>query len=135
MRTPKKAKCGIHSLSFCNTKHDAPQCEECMLVKHRDKKYIFKNGYKLKRCPHCGEYKRLDEFKKNSQGYLCWCYDCHKSYARDRHRIIKKTFMIGHKVNGIMSYTQVDNAVKMIKYIRQHMVNDNVSAVTIQRIK
>lgn len=43
--------------------------------------------------------------------------------------------MIGYKVNGIMSYTQVDNAVKMIKCIRKHMVNGNVSAVTIQRIK
>ena len=38
MRTPKKAKCGIHSLSFCNNKHDAPQCTECILVKHRDRK-------------------------------------------------------------------------------------------------
>lgn len=44
MRTPKKAKCNIHSLSFCNNKHDAPQCTECILVKHRDRKYIYKDG-------------------------------------------------------------------------------------------
>lgn len=134
MKTPKKAKCNTHSLSFCNNKHDAPQCESCILVKHV-KRYIFVDGYKLKRCPKCEKYKHLNEFKKNSQGYTSWCYDCHKTYARERHQLIKKTFMIGHKINGKMSYTQVDSAVKMIKYIRQHMVNDNVSNIVIQRIK
>lgn len=131
----KMAKCGLYKYSFCTHKHDATECANCLLIKRHGKMYKFINGIKYKKCPHCGEYKRLDEFKKNSQGYLCWCYDCHKTYARKRHQLIKKTFMIGHKINGKMSYTQVDSAVKMIKYIRQHMVNDNVSAVTIQRIK
>lgn len=134
MKTPKKAKCGIHSLSFCNTKHDAPQCEECMLVKHRDKIYIFKNGYKLKRCPHCGGYKRLDEFKKNSQGYLCWCYDCHKTYARNRHHLVDKSFMISHKVDGEKVFIKVDSAVKMIKLVREYLVNNNETIVEIKRL-
>lgn len=133
MKTPKKAKCGIHSLSFCNTKHDAPQCESCILVKHV-KRYIFIDGYKLKRCPKCGEYKHLDEFKKNSQGYTSWCYDCHKEYARNRHHLINKSFMIGHKVDGKKEFIRVDSSIKMLKLVRKYLVNNDETIVEIKRL-
>ena len=69
MKTPKKAKCDRHTLSFCNTKHDAPECTNCVLVQRRERLYKFVNGHKLKRCPQCGEYKMLHEFKVNSAGH------------------------------------------------------------------
>ena len=130
----KLAKCGIHGLSFCNTKHDAPQCESCILVKHREKTYIFKNGHKLKYCPHCGEYKQLNEFKKNSQGYLCWCNSCRKEYARNRYQLVEKSFMITHKVNNKKEFVRTNNAVTMIKLVREYLVNNNESIIEIKRL-
>lgn len=130
----KLAKCGIHSISFCNHKHDAPQCDNCILVKRRPHMYKFINGYKLKRCPHCGEYKMLHEFKRNSKGHISWCYTCHKEYARNRHRLVNKSFMISHKVDGKKEFIKVDSAVKMIKLVREYLVNNNETIVEIKRI-
>lgn len=134
MKTLKKAKCGIHGLSFCNTRHDAPQCDNCILVKRRPHIYKFVNGHKLKRCPHCGEYKMLHEFKKNSNGHISWCYTCHKEYARNRQQLVKKSFMIGHKVDNKKVFVKVDSAVKMIKLVREYLVNNNETIVEIKRL-
>ena len=134
MKTSKLAKCGIHSASFCNNKHDAPQCDNCILIKRRDHLYKYVNGYKLKRCPKCGEYKMLHEFKLNSNGYKSWCYSCHKEYARNRHHLVNKSFMIGHKVNGKKVFVKTDNAIQMIKLIREYLINNDERIVEIKRI-
>lgn len=133
MRTPKKAKCGIHSLSFCNTKHDAPQCTNCVLVQHRERLYKFVNGHKLKRCPQCGEYKMLHEFKVNSAGHRSWCYECHKTKARERHRLDKKQFMVGHRVGERKVHVSVKSVVELIKFIRK-CINNDERLIEIKRI-
>lgn len=131
----KLAKCSIHSLSFCNTKHDASQCESCILVKHRDKLYIYNNGYKLKRCPHCGEYKMLNEFKTNTNGYRSWCNECHKTYARKRYLTNNHTFMIGYKTSHKKEFMQFNSLAKTMKFVRQHLSDNMNSYVEIKRIK
>ena len=93
----KLAKCGIHSKSFCDTKHDAPQCTNCILVKHYGKRYIFKNGYKLKRCPHCGEYKQLHEFYLTNGRYYSWCKKCGNEYNQAYSKKNRKHYMICYK--------------------------------------
>ena len=130
MKTSKLAKCGIHGLSFCNHKHDAPQCDNCTLVKRRDHMYKFVNGHKLKRCPKCGEYKMLHEFKKNSEGYRSWCYTCHKEAARERHHTIKQPFILSTN-NNVQS---IDNAVTLIKEIRKLLIDDRCTTITIQKV-
>lgn len=131
----KLAKCGIHTLSFCNTKHDSPQCESCILVKHRDKLYIYKNGYKLKRCPHCGEYKMLNEFKTNSQGNRSWCNNCHREYALLRYRTNRSTFMVGYKTSHKKEFIQIKSLTKTMKFVRQHLSDNMNSYIEIKRIK
>ena len=135
MKTPKKAKCGIHTLSFCNNKHDAPQCTECILVKHRDRKYIYKDGQKYKRCPHCNQYKPLTEYDTNAQGYYGWCRECQREYARMYKRTDKKSFIVGYKNdNGVRKFIKVDTAAKMIKLVREHMVTNNEASLEIKRL-
>lgn len=135
MKTPKKAKCGIHSLSFCNNKHDAPQCEDCILVKHNNHLYKYINGKKYKYCPHCKQYYPMDMFYKNSQGHISWCINCKKEYAASYHRKNKKSFMIGYKDNnGMRKFIKVDSAGKMIKLVREHMINNNESVLEIKRL-
>ena len=126
----KLAKCGIHGLSFCNHKHDAPQCDNCTLVKRRDHMYKFVNGHKLKRCPKCGEYKMLHEFKVNSNGHRSWCYKCHKTYSRERHHVIKQPFILSTN-NNVQS---IDNAVTLIKEIRKLLIDNKCTVITIQKV-
>lgn len=140
MKAPKLAKCDIHSLSFCNTKHDSPQCESCILVNHRKEPlYKFINGYKLKRCPHCGEYKMLNEFKltSNSSGrkYRSWCVECMREYSNVKRVESRKHYMISHKVNGKKAFLQVTSSVQMIKYVRKFMIENNETIIEIKRIK
>lgn len=142
MKTSKRAKCGIHSLSFCNTKHDAPQCDNCLLVRHH-KRYIYQNGYKLKRCPHCGEYKRLTEYKVNSKGYTSWCYDCFKSYARARHRLSLLPSVIPNTYKVIYTtLTEIDDKMKSFRdvaimdkqQITTLLLTENVKRITIIKL-
>lgn len=130
----KLAKCGIHGLSFCNTKHDAPQCTNCILVRHRDHLYKYANGYKLKRCPHCEEYKMLNEFKPNSKGHRSWCNNCQKQYALARYQTNNKSFMIGYKEDNKKKFMRFDSSSKMIKFIKQHLIDNNNTYVEIKRI-
>lgn len=135
MGTPKKAKCNIHSLSFCNNKHDAPQCAECILVKHRGKKYVYKDGQKYKYCPHCEQYKPLTEYNANNKGHYSWCKECQREYSRIYKSTDKKSFMIGYKNNdGARKYIKVNTAPKMIKLVREHMVTNNESSLEIKRL-
>ena len=83
------AKCGLQKYSFCTHKHDAPMCANCLLVQRRTNLYKWINGHKYKKCPHCGEYKALSEFKENSNGNKSWCHDCHLEYARQRAQHLK----------------------------------------------
>ena len=132
---PKLAKCGIHSLSFCNTKHDAQQCDNCILVKHRDKLYKYQNGYKLKRCPHCGEYKMLNEFKINSKGNRSWCYSCAKKYAQLRYQNESQVFIVGYKKGHKKEYTEIKSLTKTFAFAKE-IIKNNVNAyVEIKRIK
>ena len=77
------AKCGLYKYSFCTHKHDTVECANCLLVKRHGKMYKFIEGKKYKKCPHCGEYKPLNEFKTNSQSDISWCYECQKTNARE----------------------------------------------------
>lgn len=132
----KLAKCGIHSLSFCRTKHDSPQCESCIFVKRRAP-YKWVNGYKLKKCPHCEQYKRLDEFKLRSDGtgrkYRSWCKSCMNDYCRKYSANSRKHYMIGHKENGIKTFIHVDSPTKMLRLIRKYIIEGNETLIEIKR--
>ena len=130
----KLAKCGIHSKSFCDTKHDAPQCTNCILVKHYGKRYIFKNGYKLKRCPHCGEYKQLHEFYLTNGRYYSWCKKCGNEYNKANSKKNRKHYMICYKKDNKKQFIQVDSPAKMLKFIREHIVLSNGTFIEIKRI-
>lgn len=129
------AKCGIHSKCFCDTKHDAPQCDDCILVKHRSKLYIFKNGYKLKKCPRCGEYKRLDEFYLTHGRWYSWCKTCGNNYAKEYTKNSRKHYIIGHKENGKKVFVQTNSPTEMIKHVRKYIVEGNEITIEIKRIK
>lgn len=135
---PKLAKCGIHSKCFCDTKHDASQCAECILVKHHGKLYKFINGVKYKKCPRCGEYKPLLDFhiSSNTSGrkYRSWCKSCMREYCRKYASDNRQHYMIGHKVNGAKTFVRVDSATKMLKYVRKYLVEDNETIVEIKRL-
>lgn len=136
MKTHKLAKCGIHGLSFCNNKHDAPQCDECILVHHhKEPLYKFIKGVRYKQCPRCKEYKPLNEeyYKVKAQRYPSWCINCMREHHYDYHKKNNKTFMIGHKVNGKISYLQVDSLSKLIKHVRQYVETSTI--IEIKRIK
>lgn len=134
VRTPKKAKCNIHTLSFCNNKHDSPQCAECILVKHRDKKYIYKDGHRYKLCPQCNQYKLLSEYYINAKGHYGWCKECHKEYKHIC-KYDEQSFMISYKnENGMRKFIKVNSANKMIKLVKQHMIENNERFLEIKRI-
>lgn len=77
------AKCGMYKYSFCTHKHDACECSSCLLVNRHGKMYKYINGVKYKKCPHCGEYKPLNEYHTNSNGHKSWCIVCSNAYARE----------------------------------------------------
>lgn len=79
----KMAKCGLYKYSFCTHKHNATECTSCLLVNRHGKMYKFINGTKYKKCPHCGEYKPLNEYHTNSNGHKSWCIPCSNAYARE----------------------------------------------------
>lgn len=127
------AKCGLYKYSFCTHKHDACECSSCLLVNRHGKMYKFIEGKKHKKCPHCGEYKPLTEFRTNSQGNKSWCYECHKTYARERHRLNKKQFMVGHRVDEKKIHESVNSVVELIKFVRK-CINNNERLIEIKRI-
>ena len=131
----KLAKCGIHSLSFCNTKHDAQQCDNCILVKHRDKLYKYQNGHKLKRCPHCGEYKMLHDFKPNTKGHRSWCNNCHQEYAALHNQINDKSFTIVYKIEHKKEFIQLNTLSKTMKFIKQILSDNENTYIEVKRIK
>ena len=131
----KLAKCGIHSLSFCNQKHDAPQCTNCTFVKRRPKKRIIQNGITLVYCPQCNQYKPANEFKPNKNGYLSWCMDCKHLYGRTYPRKNKQSFMVGYRNDkGMRKFIKVDSTSKMIKLVKQHMIENNEKTLEIKRL-
>ena len=86
----KMAKCGLYKYSFCTHKHDAVECTSCLLVNRHGKMYKYINGVKYKKCPHCGEYKPLNEYHTNSIGYKSWCISCSNAYSKEYARIKKQ---------------------------------------------
>lgn len=124
METAKMAKCNKYKYSFCTHKHDAPECEDCILIKRHGKMYKYINGQRYKKCPQCNEYKPLSAFKTNSQGNRSWCYDCHKKYARERHYTNDKSFMVSHRIDMKKTHIKIDSVPKLIKYIRKCIDND-----------
>lgn len=133
----KLAKCNINTLSFCRTKHDSPQCDECIFVKRRDP-YKWVNGQKLKKCPRCGEYKTLDEFRLTSDSsgrkYRSWCKKCMNEYCRAYSAHSRKHYMIGHKENGKKTFIKVDSPAKMLKLVRKYIVEGNEIIIEIKRV-
>ena len=77
------AKCGLYKYSFCTHKHDAVECASCLLVNRHGKMYRFVNGVKYKKCPHCVEYKPLNEYHTNSNGHKSWCISCSNAYSKE----------------------------------------------------
>lgn len=76
------AKCGMYKYSFCTHKHDAVECKNCLLVKRHGKMYKIVDGQRVKKCPHCGGYKPLTEFRTNSNGNIAWCITCQNEYNK-----------------------------------------------------
>ena len=78
----KLAKCGNRSLADCQKRFNKyPECKTCTLVHHHFIPiYIYINGIKYKRCPHCKQYYKIDMFAKNNGKHkrLCssWCKKC-----------------------------------------------------------
>ena len=97
----KMAKCGMYKYSFCTHKHDAIECATCLLVQRRTNLYKWIDGKKYKKCPHCGKYKPMTEFKANTNGNKSWCHDCHLEYARKRAQRLKTEEMPIVKVTAI----------------------------------
>ena len=129
----KMAKCGMHKYSFCTHKHDAPECENCLLIHRRPNLYKWIKGVKYKRCPHCNEYKPLSEFKVNSKGNRSWCYVCQKDYARKRGKNNNKSFMVTHRINERKVHVKFDSVSKMIKFVR-NCIQNNERLIEIKRI-
>lgn len=129
----KMAKCGIHKYSFCTHKHDAPECENCLLIHRRPNLYIWINGKKHKRCPHCNQYKPLSEFKTNSNGNISWCINCHREYARDRYKMDNKDFMVAHRVGEKKVHVKFNSTHLLIKFIRECIENGE-KLIEIKRI-
>ena len=133
METHKKAKCGKYKYSFCTHKHDAPECEDCILIKRHGKMYKYINGQKYKKCPQCEEYKPLSEFKINSQGNRSWCNDCHRQYAQKRYHTNNKSFMVSHRVDLKKIHVKIDSTSKLIKYVRKR-IDNNTRLIEIKQI-
>jgi hypothetical protein len=133
METTKMAKCNIYKYSFCTHKHDAPECKNCVLIKRREHLYKFINGRKYKKCPHCEEYKPINEFKTNSKGHKSWCNDCHKEYSRERYRSDNKSFIVAHRIDEHKKHMKFDSVAEMIKFIRK-CIDLNVRLIEIKRI-
>ena len=129
----KMAKCGLQKYSFCTHKHDLPMCETCVLIKRHGKMYKYIQGKKLKKCPRCGEYKPMSEFRPNSNGYISWCYDCHKDNARERKRTDRKQFLVSHRIDERKVHIEIDSVVALIKFVRE-CVNNNERLIEIKRI-
>lgn len=139
-RTPKKAKCGSQTLSFCQNKHDTPQCASCLLVTHRTQrlyKYIEQNGkiIKYKLCPHCHQYDIIDNFPVNSNGNRSWCRECTRTYARIRSQANNQTYMIGYKENHKKTFIQMPSLCKTMKWVRQFLEENANAFIEIKRIK
>lgn len=131
----KLAKCNIHSLSFCNNKHDAPQCDNCILVKHRPKKRIIRDGVELIHCSRCNQYKPANHFRPDSNGYVSWCIDCKHEYGKAYYRLNAQSFIIGYKnKNGVRKFVKVDSAAKMIRRVRLHLIENNELYLEIKKL-
>lgn len=129
----KMAKCGLYKYSFCTHKYDAPECKNCVLIKRHGKLYKFINGQKYKKCPHCEEYKPLNEFKTNANGCKSWCIECHREYARERHYKNNKSFIVTHRVDKLKTYVTFESVSKMIKFVRE-CINNEERLIEIKRI-
>lgn len=135
MKTVKMAKCNKYKYSFCTHKHDAPECKNCILVHRRPKKHITRDGKQYVYCPRCNQYKPKNEFRPNSKGYLSYCIDCRYNYSQDHYKANKQSFMIGYRNNnGIRKFIKVDSASKMIKLVKQHMIDNNEVILEIKRL-
>ena len=131
----KMAKCEKYKYSFCTHKHDTQECANCVLVHRRPKKHIIRDGKQLVYCPHCEQYKSKNEFRPNSKGYLCYCIECMHTYGQNHYKSNKKSFMIGYKNNnGVRKFIKVDSASKMIKLVKQHMIDNDDRTLEIKRI-
>ena len=135
MATPKLAKCGLYPNWKCGQKHDMPECTNCILVKHRTEPlYIWKNGFKLKRCPQCGKYKMLAEFKTSSKGHKSWCIECTKTNARNWYNTTKHTYSVCYKTNNTWKCTLLNSLPKAMKSARE-MFENGQRIVQIKLIK
>ena len=127
------AKCGIYKYSFCTHKHDAPECKKCTLINRRDGLYKWVNGKKYKRCPHCEQYKLMNEFKPNSQGNISWCNDCKRQYSKDVYHKDHKHFMLAHKVDNKKVYIKFDSTFNLLKFVRKRL-EEGETSIEIKRI-
>lgn len=136
MKPTKMAKCNKYKYSFCTHKHDAPECKDCPLIKRHSNIYIYKEGKRYKKCPHCGEYKLLSkEFTMNSNGNYSWCKECTKTYARIRSQANKQVYMIGYKDNGKKNFIQMTSLYKTMVFVKKYLSDTPNSFIEIKRIK
>lgn len=82
------AKCGKYSRYHCLHKYkDCEECLSCQLVnRHAQMLYKIIDGQKYKRCPHCGEYLPIENFRYNQKlkNYSSWCKKCHHEYRKSK---------------------------------------------------
>lgn len=129
MKTPILAKCNIHPEWFCKNKHDAPQCDNCVLVKHRKEPlYKWENGYKLKRCPKCGQYKLLTEYRlvsdRSGRKYRSWCKDCQKSYHHEHSSKEEQGLFYIQSVDNSYIDIQPMNIKELIQFIKTTVIKN-----------
>lgn len=135
MSTSKLAKCGLYKYSFCTHKHNAVECANCLLVKRHGKMYKFIEGKKYKKCPHCGEYKPLNEFKTNSQGDISWCYECQKTNAREYARRKKVEEKKQWQIMSI-GYNDMMTSNELLNFIKDAVINNkDITDFRIRHIK
>ena len=89
--------------------------------------YKFVNGVKYKKCPHCGEYKPLNEYHTNSNGHKSWCISCSNTYAREYAKAKKqenKPIVRIHEVsNNVFCQSKLYSTKELKEWYKQ-LLND-----------
>lgn len=133
MTTVRMAKCEKYKYSFCTHKHDAPECKKCVLVQRHGQMYKIINGEKHKKCPQCGEYKPMSDFRVNANGNISWCIECTRQYNKERKYYDDKSFLITHRKGLKVIRITVDSTSILMRYVKQ-CIDEGTKMIEIKQV-
>ena len=133
----KPAPCGKYSKTFCTTKFkNCEDCKQCSLVKHRfEPLYKYINGVKHKRCPRCGEYYPMHQFRPvQSRGRLSssWCKVCFSEYNLEKYKNKKQIYPYIVQIGK--NYSKIADDKELRKLLRHFIYRPDIKKMTICRI-